>query len=170
MVVFVVIRVARSYPTAALLLARHSNHMSFLRVMWFVLVYSYVTLKFTSISLLWCVQLGHRTVLSLDGSVQCFSSKHLPYALLAIAILVVIIIPAPLILLCPRTRRHIQFKGLVDEASRLYRHKRCWWAGVNLLRRIAVTALGLTWHDELQKLWVLTAYLLLLYLAHDVIR
>ena len=169
--VFIAVRIARSHPRAALFLARRSSHMTLVSVMWFVLVYSYVMLVFTSISLLWCVKLGSRSVLSMDGSIECFSNAHLPYAILAIVILVAIIVPPPLILLVPQAKGYIQLKGFIDEASRLYRHKKCWWAGVNLLRRVSMAVMGSFWFgDEVHRLMALTCYLLLLDVSHDVIK
>ena len=171
LVVFIAIRVARSYPRTALFLARRSSHMTLVRVMWFVLIYSYFMLVFSSISMLWCVDLGSRRVLAIDGSIQCFGDHHLPYAILAIVILVSIIIPAPLLLIVPQARGYTQFKGFIDEASRLYRHKRCWWAGVNLLRRVLMAVFGVSWFgNEYHRLLALTCFLLLLYMSHDVIR
>ena len=172
LVVFIAVRVARSYPRTALFLARRSSHMTLVRVMWFVLIYSYFMLVFSSINILCrCVDLGSRRVLAIDGSIECFGDHHLPYAILAIAILVSIIIPAPLILIVPQARGYIQFKGFVDEASRLYRHKRCWWAGVNLLRRVVMAGFGITsFGNEYNRLLAMTCFLLLLYVSHDVIR
>ena len=171
LLIFISVRVVRSHQRAALFLARLQSHMMLVRVMWFVLIYSYTLLILTSARNLWCVWLDDSLFLAMDGTIECFGRYHFPYALASILIIILLILPPPIILAVPRARGYVHFKGFADEASRIYRHERCWWSAINLGRRIAITVIGSTLtSSEFSRLAALTCFLLLLLMAHEEFR
>eukprot|EP00117_Sycon_ciliatum_P032858 scpid13576/ scgid4002/ len=171
LLIFLAIRIARSYNYLGTRLARLQSHMKLVRVMWFVLVYSYFMLTFTALSVFWCVQINDRQVLAMDGSVDCYVSPHLGYVLAAVAILAIVILPPPLLLLIRRTHGHIMLKGFVDEACCMYTDECRWWSAVNLLRRIAIGLLGsLPFSSAVSRLLVTSGFLLLLLMVHSTVR
>ncbi|XP_065188862.1 uncharacterized protein LOC135819561 [Sycon ciliatum] len=171
LLIFLAIRIARSYNYLGTRLARLQSHMKLVRVMWFVLVYSYFMLTFTALSVFWCVQINDRLVLAMDGSVDCYVSPHLGYVLAAVAILAIVILPPPLVLLIRRTHGHIMLKGFVDGACCMYTDECRWWSAVNLLRRIAIGLLGsLPFSSAVSRLLVTSGFLLLLLMVHSTVR
>ncbi|XP_065188155.1 uncharacterized protein LOC135818886 [Sycon ciliatum] len=171
LLIFLAIRIARSYNYLGTRLARLQSHMKLVRVMWFVLVYSYFMLTFTALSVFWCVQINDRQVLAMDGSVDCYVSPHLGYVLAAAAILAIVILPPPLLLLIRRTHGHIMLKGFVDEACCMYTDECRWWSAVNLLRRIAIGLLGsLPFSSAVSRLLVTSGFLLLLQMLHSKVQ
>ena len=145
LLIFIAMRVLRSYQRPGSIIQRQQQHMRLVRVMWFVFVYSYFMLAFTSIHMLWCVSLDGRLVLAMDGAIQCFAGQHMPYAITAVVILCIIILPPPIILLIPQARQSMYLMGFIDEACSLYSLKRRWWASVNLLRRVLLSLLSTLW-------------------------
>eukprot|EP00117_Sycon_ciliatum_P041740 scpid64267/ scgid1188/ len=170
LLIFLAIRIARSYNYLGTRLARLQSHMKLVRVMWFVLVYSYFMLTFTSISVFDCVRVGDnktRQVLAMDGSIDCFQHPHLVYAIAASVILVFVILPPPVILLLRPFHGHPHLKGFVDEACSMYRDSCRWWSAVNLLRRVVMALLGSAWlWDEVSRLVITVGALLLLLIMH----
>eukprot|EP00117_Sycon_ciliatum_P007265 scpid17663/ scgid10447/ len=139
---FIVVRVLRSYNTTGQIIQRWQQHMLLVRVMWFILVYSYFVLAFVCINALWCTRLNDQFVLAADGSIPCYQGKHWVHAVLSVAIMLLVILPAPIILAVPQCQRSIHLKGFIDEASRHFKPNRRWWASINLLRRVAVALIS----------------------------
>ncbi|XP_065181890.1 uncharacterized protein LOC135812459 [Sycon ciliatum] len=157
---FMTVRVLRSYNVTGKYVQRLQSHMLLVRVMWFVLVYSYFVLVFTSMNTLWCTRLSHRgDVLVMDGAIKCYNGKHMLHTILAGLIILLVIIPPPLILAIPQCQRSIHLKGFIDEASSLYKDDRRWWASVNLLRRVAVAIISVMMTgSEKSRIMALTAF------------
>lgn len=118
---------------------------SLAHVVWLNVIYSTAALAFTATSLLNSVTLegihGTRHVLFHDGSVESFGREHLPYAMLAIFVMLIFVVPAPLVMAVPRLRSIRQLKWYTDEAMRLYEPGRQWWAAVDLARRLLLACM-----------------------------
>ncbi|XP_065180818.1 uncharacterized protein LOC135811505 isoform X2 [Sycon ciliatum] len=148
LLVFVVIRLLRSYKQTAAVLQRQQHHLMLVHVMWFVFVYSYFMLVYVSISFLWFVSLDGQLVLQLDSSVTYFGAEHAPYAATSILIVILLVIPIPVILALPCARSVSMLRGFIDEAFSLYRHDRWYWAAFNLLRRVVLVCLVEFTHSQ----------------------
>lgn len=81
-------------------------------------------------------------MLFLDGSIELFSSRHMPFAMAAILLFVLFVLPAPVVLAVPRLRSLAQFKWYADEAISLYETDYHWWAAVDLCRRVLLSGLA----------------------------
>ena len=169
--VFIGIRIARSYSKPGLFIARLQTHMSLVHVTWFTLVCSYFMLIFLSINMLWYVKLSNGQYVLSMGAIPFFQQRHLKYGLAAIAIIVAVIIPPPIILILPQARSNPYLMGFIDEACSLYRLNRRWWALLTLLRRVAVAAVGsLGIGDCVVRLMLLGALLLVLFVFQNIAR
>ncbi|XP_065189273.1 uncharacterized protein LOC135819902 [Sycon ciliatum] len=171
LLIFIAIRVARSYNCTGGFLQRQQQHMLLVRVMWLVLVYSYLLLMFVAISFLSCVKLrtGVRVV-TRDGSVSCFGSQHRPYIIISLGILALVIAPPPILLLVPSARQNPRLMGFIDQACHIYRDDRRWWAAVNLLRRVLLAVVCSLFARQYHRLLVMTALFWLMLLAHAVAK
>lgn len=160
LLVFIAIRLLHSCKRAATILQRQQQHLMLVHVMWFVLVYSYFMLVYTSITFLWFTKLNGRLVLLVDSSVEFLGAEHAPYAVASLLIVLCLVIPMPLILLLPRARSVSLFRSFIDEACSLYRHERWYWASFNLLRRVVLVCLVefITFHQLLSYILILTFF------------
>lgn len=121
------------------------NH-SILKSLWLLILISYINIANTAFELLNCVTIGPRNigftekVLIYDASVKCWTGLHLPFAIIAIIMLIFLIIPFPvyagLAIKVPK------WKPITDVYCGLYRDERRYWIVWNLLRRILVVMLS----------------------------
>ena len=141
----VVIWLAVRHSICARYLQYLQTRNSLAHVVWLCVIYCSVTLAFISTSLLASSAFisfkGYRYVLFLDGSVDLFSTPHLPYALLAIGILLVLVFPIPLIMAVPKLRSLSYFKWYTDEAMVLYDPQYYWCAAVDIGRRVLLACI-----------------------------
>ena len=141
-----------------------------LHVLWLIMLIVYTNITFVSMGLLACVPLGNTFVLHLDGSVKCFQGKHLPYGILSIVILFVFVVLPPLLILWPRVYTAHQLKGLVDEATHIYRDNCRWWVSFNLLRRPILSAVSDWVRPGYPSHIAITITLLAFLFAQDLVR
>ncbi|XP_065195953.1 uncharacterized protein LOC135827381 [Sycon ciliatum] len=171
LLIFVSLRVARSYNRLGTLIARRTQHTYLVRVMYFAFVYSYFLLCFTAINMLWCDKLNGHLVLVMDGSIRCFQGDHIGYAVAAILILTVLVLLPPFILVLPQAQGNVYLKGFIDEASRIYGDRYRRWAAVGLLRRLAIALAGsLLGGDGVVRLLVMALVLLILLVSYHQAR
>lgn len=170
LVLFVLLRLARSNRHTAARLQRLLTHLSLNRVMWLVLIYSYFMLAFTSINILSCVKLNQRYVLAMDGSIGCFQEQHILYVVVAMVIIGVIIIPTPLVLVLPQAYRVLSLRLFIDEAYRLYANEYRRWAAINLLRRIVLAVVYSQIGDLQLRIVVTTALLFVMLITHVLVK
>ncbi|XP_065177913.1 uncharacterized protein LOC135808624 isoform X2 [Sycon ciliatum] len=131
------------------LFARHLQHLqrrnSLAHVIWLSVIYCTATIAYISTYLLASVTLhspaGERRVLFLDGSVEFLGTEHLPYGITAIAALVFLVAPAPIVMALPSLRSLPQFKWYADEAMNMYEPGRHWWVSVDMFRRLLLAVM-----------------------------
>lgn len=117
------------------------NH-SVLKSLWLLILISYINITSAAFEILNCVTIGPRNigfteyVLIYDASVKCWTGLHLPFAVIAILLLVFLLVPFPvyagLAIKVPK------WKPITDVYCGLYRDERRYWIIWNLLRRILV--------------------------------
>ena len=134
-------------------------------VLWLIILWSYSSVAFTSFGLLTCVKLRNQNVLFTDGSIECFGRQHLPYAVIAILMMVLFVVALPVLLLLQAFHLHHRLKGFMDEATHIYEDKFRWWSAVNLFRRLIFSALAAaSIGREARQTWMVISALLLLFL------
>ena len=128
-------------PTVIATLAM--KHKKFQRAVWYglwtliILMYSHVV--HTSIVVLNCPtikQQGRRWFI--NGDIECFKGGHLPLALLAITVLLIALLLAPLTVVITQQKLPNKFrwlKYLLLPLTEAFRDKFKWWSAFELLRR-----------------------------------
>lgn len=158
-------------PQAARYLQHLQKRNSLMHVLWLVILQAYTITALMSMALLICVQLGDGNyVLYYQGTVQCYKGDHLPYAIFAVIVLAVFIIPPPFLILTNRVNSWPSLKGLLDEATHIYKDRRRWWLSVNLLRRLIFAAMADFLPEGPGSRIAFTAALLVYLLLHDYFR
>ena len=109
-------------------------------VLWLIILWSYSSVAFTSMWILTCVKLGNRSVVFTDGSIECFGPSHLPFAVVAIVLIVVIVVGLPVLLMHQSFWLNHRLKGFMDEATHIYEDRFRWWCSANLFRRLVFAA------------------------------
>ena len=121
---------------------RLSKRNSVVHVFWFIFLYCSSTIAYLAVRLLRCVPLGDppgSQVLFYDGTVKCFHAAHAPYAVAAILLILIFVLPPPILLVWHPFHIYPTLKAIVDEASRPYETSRRWWAAVNIMRRVLLS-------------------------------
>lgn len=154
----------------ATLLQRWHKRNSLLHVLWLVIICSYSVVAVCAIRVLICLPLAGRNVLFFDGSIECFGSRHYPYAVAAIILLCVFVIPFPFCLVWLSIRPWHKLKGFIDEAMHIYEDNRRWWVGVNVLRQLAMAAMFTFAHDGYTRSILLAVLMVIFLCLHYVFR
>lgn len=110
-----------------------------LRPFWSLVTLTYVSIAYTTFMLLQCVPLedGDDYYWFGDGNVRCFTSSHVPYAILAIIIAVFYIIPFPFFVafFLPRISR---LKPVSDIGLQAFKEPFWWGEGWNFGQRLLI--------------------------------
>lgn len=143
------------------------------RVLWLCILYSSSVLAYVALTLITCVPLEDASnhsinVLFVDGSVRCFLGMHVPYAITAILILIIFIIPPQTFLF---TAPFVSFKSeflnrFYAQAKQIYRDGCLWWGAVSLLRRLTFAILLTVVTDGSARRFSMTCMSLVLLAAH----
>ena len=116
---------------------------SMLRSFWLLLLFVYNYLVETSFLILNCPKVGDKRVFFYDGTNECFHGDHLPLGIIAVVVLVLLVIPAPiLVFLVTNGYWRLggpQYMNILTNGLRL--ECRSWWA-LDLGRRIVVVAIS----------------------------
>ena len=152
-------------------LQRLQRRNSLAHVVWLVVVYSSSSIAYVAIMLLASIRLSTgKKVAFVDGSVTWFKDGHQYFAIGAILVLAVLVLPPPIILLVPYFRRVMFLKSFVDEATSIYEPHLPWWASFNLLRRLLLaTIVTLLDYREERCIWMATTGVFMLSL-HSIVR
>ena len=115
---------------------------------WQFILLSFTSLASTSFHLIKCVRLYPKEVFQSrslsnwrfadDVSHQCLSGDHLPWAIVAMAIIAIFCIPLPLSL--PLLRRYHLLVPFNAIYASLYKDNRRWWCSVDLHRWLIIAA------------------------------
>ena len=135
--------------------------------LWASLTFSYAYILYPSFSLLACHTFDGRQVLYGDASVTCFNSEHLPWGVLALAILLLIAVPMPVVLLLMRS--HPRVKPLADVYLSYVKDDRYWYIAYSLGRRIAVCVLAVYLADSTVRQIALAVVMQLFFFLHFII-
>ncbi|EGC35335.1 hypothetical protein DICPUDRAFT_33594 [Dictyostelium purpureum] len=98
-----------------------------------MLVTLYTPITYISLSLVSCTKIGSSSYLSLDPSVECFTSKHLPLFIFACIILVLVTIGVPLYIFIQIRRKNRYFTKIFFEK---YRSNFIWWDILLMVRSV----------------------------------
>eukprot|EP00117_Sycon_ciliatum_P041651 scpid823/ scgid0960/ len=137
--ILAVIYLAARRATRLQLLQRLQSRHSIRHVFWLVIIVSHCLMVQLAGSLLSCSKLNGKSVLNISADIQCFTGKHMGYVLLAIASLLVFVLPPPMLLIWRPTHIWPALTGFFDEAMHIYVPNKPWWASVNMLRRVVYT-------------------------------
>ena len=169
--IFVVWFIAR-FQRCAKLMELLQKRRSLIHVLWLVIVYSYLSLAYTSLAFLTCIHVGNRWVLSLDGSVECFRGAHITYGVISLLFFMFVVAPPPFLSGLRRVQFSPRFKELMDEATDIYEDNHRWYVSVNLLRRLGIVLLGVlgAFVNVSVKMLIMAVYFVLLLMIHALIR
>ena len=127
-------------PTVIATLAM--KHKKFQRTVWYglwtliILMYSHVV--HTSIVILNCPTILQARRWFINGDIECFKGGHLPLALLAITLLLIALLLAPLTVVITQQKLPNKFrwlKYLFLPLTEAFRDGFRWWSAIELLRR-----------------------------------
>ena len=136
--------------------------------LWALLTFSYAFLCYPTFFFLFCYKFNGEYIFYLDASMTCFGNRHLPYALLALAVLFGIIIPLPAILLFAREWPRV--KPLVDVFLSFLRPKRSWWMAFDVIRRLLLIILATYIESAITRAVVLAGVIQLLLFLHFIVQ
>lgn len=110
-----------------------------LRPFWSLITLTYVSIAYTTLRLLQCVPLedGDDYYWYGDGNVRCFTEAHTPYAILAIIIAAVYVIPFPFfVVVLPSCSRMNPVSDIILKA---FKREKFWWGeGWNFAQRLII--------------------------------
>ncbi|XP_065192765.1 uncharacterized protein LOC135823838 [Sycon ciliatum] len=109
---------------------------SMMQVFWLVILFSASNTAYRSAHLLRWAMIGPHRVVYLESTIGYLSLAHLPYALVALVMLIFAVLPAPILLLWRPVHIWPALKVFIDEATHIYEDDRQWWAAISILRRM----------------------------------
>ena len=113
---------------------------SMLRSFWLLLVLIYSYFVETSLQILFCLKVGDKLVFFYDGTVECFHGHHLPIAVFAILVLVLLVIPPPIMVFLLTNGYWRVDPQYVNTLTSGLRPECRWWWSVDLCRRVLLVA------------------------------
>ena len=135
--------------------SKYLGRHSFLQALWLLLLISYINIAITSYELLHCRVVGPVVngttdfVLVHDASVMCYEGVHLPWAIIALFLLVFFVTPFPFVLVI--LMRIPKFKPLTDVYCSPYKDRMRWWVLVSILRRMVLVVVGVFIQDYVSR-------------------
>ena len=133
------------------ILGRHS----ILQGLWLLFLISYFNITITSFEILYCRRVGPTELdgvgqrrgwyLVQDPSVRCFQHVHLLFTIIAIAILLLFIVPVPIYLTV--IMKKARWKPVADVFCSFYKDNRRWWIVQSLSRRLLLVLFGVFLQD-----------------------
>ena len=135
--------------------SKYLGKHSFLQALWLLLLISYINIAITSYELLHCRFIGPvengtvNFVLVHDASIMCYEGVHLPWAIIALFLLVTFVVPFPFVLII---LKYIpKFKPIVDVYCSPYKDRMRWWVFLSVLRRLALVVVGVFIQDYVSR-------------------
>ena len=135
-------------------LSKYLGNHSFLRALWLVVLITFINIAIITFEIIHCRTVGplngtREFVLVDDPSVRCYEGKHLPFAIIAIVLAVVIILPFPFytifLMYIPK------MKPITDVYCSYYKDKYRAWVWVSLARRLVLVLLGVFIQDTFYR-------------------
>lgn len=127
-------------------ISKYMGQHSFLHGMWLIILISYLNIANSSFELLHCQFIGpssdQQLVLVYDASVRCWTGAHLIWAVLAVSVVVIFILPFPVYVWI--AIKIPKLKPLTDVYTSVYRSGYClrYWPSYNLVRRLLIVIGG----------------------------
>ena len=158
---------------------RLAGKMSFngIKVLCILLYLSLTSLAQTSLGLLDFVQLDTHVRVAIEPTIPYFSpSHHLPHALVAIAVLMIIVFPFIILLLIAPSLARVRsinltrIKPLLDEYQACYHERYRWFAGYYLACRVFVFIFSLINLGEFGSIFFLQMICIVILVIHAVIQ
>ena len=135
--------------------SKYLGRHSFLQALWLLLLISYINIAITSYELLHCREVGPTVngtrdfVLVHDASIMCYRGVHLPWAIIALALVIFFVIPFPFVLVI--LMYVPKFKPIVDVYCSPYKDRMRWWVLLSILRRLALVVVGVFIQDYVSR-------------------
>lgn len=152
--------------------SKYLGRHSFLQALWLLLLISYINIAITSYELLHCRVIGPVTngtrdfVLVHDASIMCYKGVHLPWAIIALFLLIFFVIPFPIVLVI---LMYIpKFKPIVDVYCSPYKDRMRWWVLLSILRRLILVVVGVFIQDYVSRhfgLLITVCFILLIFMV-----
>ena len=135
-------------------ISKYTSKRSFLQALWLLFLITYINIANTTFELLHCKIVGplngiQSLVLAQDASVVCYQGVHLPYAIIAIILASLFVLPFPwyvLVLMC-----FPKLKPITDVYCSPYKDNRRSWVWWSLKRRIFLVLLGVFVQDYVYR-------------------
>ncbi len=132
------------------LLGKHS----FLQGVWFLFLVTYLNIANTTLEIIHCRTVGPKNaenefVLVHDASVVCYQGFHLPFAILALLLTVLFVIPLPIYLLI--FMQFPKLKPLTDVYCGIYKDEYRVWVAWSLARRLLLVLIGVFVQDFIYR-------------------
>lgn len=113
---------------------------SMLQSFWLLLLFIYSYLVETSFLILFCPNVGGKFVFFYDGTLRCFHGHHLPFAIIAVFVLVFLVIPPPIMVVLLTNGYWRVDPQYISTLTDSLRPECRWWWSVDMIRRIIVVA------------------------------
>ena len=117
---------------------------SYLQAMWLIVLVSYLTIANSSFEILHCRFIGpaddSRLVLAYDAAIRCWSGQHLPWAILAVCLVVFVILPFPIYV--GVAIRISKLKPITDVYTSVYNDSNRYWVVYTIIRRLIFVIIG----------------------------
>ena len=116
------------------------RRISILRSFWLLVVFIYNYFVETSFVILFCPKVGDKHVFFYDGTLECFHGIHLPMAIIAILVLVLLVIPPPIMVFLVTNGHWRVGPQYLNTLTSGLRPEYRWWWSVDLCRRVLLVA------------------------------
>lgn len=135
-------------------------HFSIMPAIWATIIWSYSYLVYPSLLMLTCIKFQGEWVFYAQTSIKCFGPGHWPYAMLALAIIIGLVIPFPIVFY--RLRKWHYLHSLSMIYLKPLREDRQWWLSLLMLRRVLFILTTTYMYGTLRQLFNITLLQLLL--------
>ena len=126
-----------------------------MQAVWFLFLITYFNIANTTFEILHCRLVGpvhngvRRLVLANDPSVGCYEGLHLPFAIIAILLAILFVVPLPIYVLV--LTRFPKLKPITDVYSSCYRDKYRPWVAWSVARRLLLVLVGVFIQDVVNR-------------------
>ena len=125
--------------------SKYLGHHSYLQAMWLIVLVSYLNIANSSFEILHCRFIGPaddtRLVLAYDAAIYCWSGQHLPWAIIAVSLVVFVILPFPLYV--GVAIKSSKLKPITDVYTSVYKDNSRYWVVYNIIRRLKLVIISI---------------------------
>lgn len=125
-------------------ISKYLGQHSYLHGIWLIILVSYLNIANSSFEILYCRPIGpdgdERLVLVYDAAIHCWAGVHLPWALLAVSLVTLLILPFPIYV--GIAIKFSKLKPITDVYTSVYRDRQRYWVIHNIFRRLLIVIIG----------------------------